>query len=285
MQKNVKEKPDISISELNIIGANEIFNNNDDEFIISYLRKEKTINALNADELKTFCKENGFDYNEIVLDIKVKKLQNGDIVASRLVRELIEYTDDSEKCLLSDGIWYKYNDDYLSYLAASISQITAEYNPKYDFTTSKYNAFIEEKYLQEKDFEEYKGKSKKQIENSLKQKYYAERAFNILIGRESGFQNFDRNYATIENHKIEPIDLFKEGGYGFAVKFGNTSAKLCYAIEQSLVSLKAFKRGELNEMPKINTFVLWFVLERKGHIEDQDGIPDINKLKLLMLKN
>ena len=39
------------------------------------------------------------------------------------------------------------------------------------------------------------------------------------------------------------------------------------------------------EMPKITTVVLWFVLEREQHIEGSDGIPDLNSLDMLMLKN
>ena len=43
------------------------------------------------------------------------------------------------------GIWYRYNDDYLTYLEASIAEIDAEYHPEYDFTTAIHNAFVERK--------------------------------------------------------------------------------------------------------------------------------------------
>ena len=43
------------------------------------------------------------------------------------VRQLIDFTVDEEKCVLSKGLWYQYNDDYLSYLRDSISEIAAEY--------------------------------------------------------------------------------------------------------------------------------------------------------------
>lgn len=70
-----------------------------------------------------------------------------------------------------------------------------------------------------------------------------------------------------------------------AVKIGNTSAKLCYAVDQSLTALKLYKHNQLPGMPSINTVVLWFVLERQGHIEDADGKPDLNRLDMLMLRN
>lgn len=31
--------------------------------------------------------------------------------------------------------------------------------------------------------------------------------------------------------------------------------------------------------------ILWFVLERSEHIEDETGRPDLNKLDMLLLKN
>lgn len=286
MEDKIKENPDISISELDIIGANEIFNNSDDEFIIAYSRKEKKITDLNVDELKQFCEENGFDYSNIVLNIKVKKIQDGQIVCTKLVRELIEYTADYEQCLFTGGKWYRYNDDYLNYLAESINKIPTIYYSEYDFKESKHDAFIDEMYIKEKGNVENKDKDKKQIYKSLKRKYYAERVFNILMGRREGFQNMDRNLKYINNHRIEPMDLYKvdeNGHYAFAVKIGDSSAKLSYAVDQSLITLKMIKNGELTDIPDIDTVVLWFILDK--HIEDKNGIPDINKLNLLTLKN
>lgn len=38
-------------------------------------------------------------------------------------------------------------------------------------------------------------------------------------------------------------------------------------------------------MPKVTTVVLWLILEREHHIEGPDGIPDLNRLNMLMFKN
>lgn len=273
----------VNIAELDIIGATEIFNNNDSMFELKYGRKSKKVTSLTSDELCSFCQENDLDYASVMLDIAVVSYYNGDPIVTKRVRDLIEYTLDEEMVLLSKGIWYRYNDDYLTYLEASIAEIDAEYHPEYDFTTAIHNAFVERKYVAEKDSDDYAGKSETVVKNALKTKYYAERAFNLLRAEDNGFQNFDRNPDRVGNSKVEEMDLYKDEAM-YVVKIGNTSGKLCYAVDQSLTSLKLYKNGKLPGMPQIRTAVLWIVLDR-GHIEDDNGKPDLSRLKMLMLKN
>lgn len=273
----------VNIAELDIIGATEIFNNNDSMFELKYGRKSKKVTSLTSDELCSFCQENDLDYASVMLDIAVVSYYNGDPIVTKRVRDLIEYTLDEEMVLLSKGIWYRYNDDYLTYLEASIAEIDAEYHPEYDFTTAIHNAFVERKYVAEKDSDDYAGKSETVVKNALKSKYYAERAFNLLRAEDNGFQNFDRNPDRVGNSKVEEMDLYKDEAM-YVVKIGNTSGKLCYAVDQSLTSLKLYKNGKLPGMPQIRTAVLWIVLDR-GHIEDDNGKPDLSRLKMLMLKN
>lgn len=284
MAESVRERPEIIMPELEIIGADEVFNHNDDEYIIKYRNKSKQVTALTADELRQFCQENNYDYNEVVLDIKIGKCCNGEIVSTTLVRDAIEFIDDQERCLLSKGEWYKFNDDYLSYLSASISEIPAEYHPEYDFTKAVYTSFINEKYEEEKNSPEYIGQTADTIKKSLESKYYAERAFNN-IRENNGYQNFDRQFMRVGTAHIEPMDLYKEGGYVYAVKIGKSSSKLCYAVDQSLAFLRTYKHNELSDLPEVTTIVLWFILERREHIETTAGKPDINELDMFMLKN
>lgn len=284
MAESVRERPEIIMPELEIIGADEVFNHNDDEYIIKYRNKSKQVTALTADELRQFCQENNYDYNEVVLDIKIGKCCNGEIVSTTLVRDAIEFIDDQERCLLSKGEWYKFNDDYLSYLSASIAEIPAEYHPEYDFTKAVYTSFINEKYEEEKNSPEYIGQTADTIKKSLESKYYAERAFNN-IRENNGYQNFDRQFMRVGTAHIEPMDLYKEGGYVYAVKIGKSSSKLCYAVDQSLAFLRTYKHNELSDLPEVTTIVLWFILERREHIETTAGKPDINELDMFMLKN
>ena len=283
--ESTRENPSqINISELDIIGVTEIFNHNDGEFILSYQGQRKEVSSLSNEELELFCSENNWDYNQALLDITVISQYNGFPVATKKVKDLIDYTDDREKCLLSKGVWYQYNEDYLSYLRDSIAEISAEYHPEYDFTKESYEKFIDSKYIQEKNNPLYRDKTPEEIRESLRRKYYAERAYNLLREESDGFKNFDRNEIRVGNSSIEIMDLYKDGMM-CAVKIGNASSKLCYAVDQSLTALKLYKKHQLPQMPEITTVVLWFVLERQDHIEDENGCPQLNQLDMLMLKN
>ena len=281
----VSENPaQINISELDIIGVTEIFNHNDGEFELNYRGIKKIVSILSNGEIEIFCNENGLNYSQILLDISVVSLYNGHPVVTKKVKDLIDYTDDEEKCLLSKGIWYQYNDDYLSYLRDSIAEIAVKYDPAYDFSREQHDNFINQKYEEEKNEPRYQGQDEPAIKKALKQKYYAERAYNLLREQENGFQNFDRVDVKIGGCDIEVMDLYKDGMM-CAVKIGSASSKLCYAVDQSLTALKLYKKGNLPNVPKINTVVLWFVLETQTHIEDVDGRPQLNQLNMLMLKN
>lgn len=280
----IEEEPEIYISELDIIGASEIFNHNDCEFILKYKRGEKTVTSLSHEELHAFCDENGFDFATEVLNITVISLYEGNQVTFAKVKNLIDFTCDAEQCLLSKGIWYQYNDDYLDYLRASIAEIQTEYNPAYDFSDAMHAAFVEAKLPEARALPENCGKDDDTLRKGLKKKYYAERAYNLLMERDHGFENYDRNDQSVGEAKVEKMDLYKNHTM-FAVKIGNTSGKLCYAVDQSLTSLKLYKRHLLENMPQIDAVGVWLVLERDAHIEDTNGKPVIDALNMLMLKN
>lgn len=280
----IEDEPEIHISELDIIGATEIFNHNDCEFILKYKRGEKKVTSLSHEELHAFCDENGFDFVTEVLNITVISLYEGNQVASAKVKNLIDFTCDAEQCLLSKGIWYQYNDDYLDYLRASIAEIQTEYNPAYDFSDALHDAFVETKLPEARTLPANRGKNDDTLRKGLKKKYYAERAYNLLMERDHGFVNYDRNDQGVGDTKVEKMDLYKNRTM-FAVKIGNTSGKLCYAVDQSLTSLKLYKRHLLENMPQIDAVAIWLVLERDAHIEDANGKPVIDALNMLMLKN
>lgn len=283
--EEIRQNPTkINIAELDIIGATEVFNHNDCEFDFKYGRMKKHTQSLSEEAIRDFCTQFGLNYADVVLDISVVCYCNENSVVTKAVKELIDYTDDEECCILSKGIWYKYNKDYLACLKDSIAQIHVEYHPEYDFDNNIYDNFIEGKYLLEKNELEYVKCSETEIKKSLRKKYYAERAFNLIREEQDGFSNFDRNPQDIEGHLIESMDLYRDGMM-CSVKIGNSSGKLCYAIDQSLTALSLYKKGLLTDCPPVSKVVLWFVLERATHVEDENGRPDINKLGMLMLKN
>ena len=284
-QQAIDNPQQFNISELDIIGATEIFNRNDSEFLIKYKRFEKRVDSLSNETILSFCAENGLQFDQIVFDIKVYSLLDGETIKSDSILNLIDYTDDEERCLLSKGAWYRYNDDYINYLRDSINEIDVKHLSQFDFSKSSHNQFIETKYNLEKDKSEYVDKSEDSIKKLLKKKYYSERWYNLLRAENDGFQNFDRVEHRVEGADIELMDLYKDETM-FAVKIGNSSAKLCYVVDQSLTSLIMYKHKKISGMPNIKNVAIWLILDRTNRLPILDnGKPDINALDMLMLKN
>lgn len=215
--------------------------------------------------------------------IKLVRYRNGESVATLSLTSLIEYTDDESKCIFSGEKWYMFNNDYQTYLNESVREINAIYKAEYDFNDTIHHQFIDEMFEIEKSNKEYLGKSEESIKESLKRKYYVERCFNLLREKEDSFINFDRKNTAV----YEKMDLYEKDTLTmFAVKKGKASSDLCYAIDQSLTSLKKYKHGEIPDMPPIRNVGLWFLLERTDHLPtDEDNKVDLSSLEMLMLKN
>ncbi|NLK11101.1 MAG: TIGR04141 family sporadically distributed protein [Staphylococcus equorum] len=274
----------INISEIDIIGATEIFNHNDTSFTASLGHYRKKISELSINQLTEFASEKGFNLNENILEIKITSYNNGISVRTDKMRNLIDYTDERERCILLNGQWYHFNDDYLSYLSDSIKEIEAIYNPEYNFHKALHREFLGRKYLEEKDENEYKGETESQIRGKIKRKYYAERYYNIMLTENYGFENYDRVNSTIGTANIELMDLYKDNTI-FAVKIGKSSSKLCYVVDQSIQALKAYKHNLIEEKPQLMNVAVWLVLDRVNQLNVIDGKPDINELDMLILKN
>lgn len=273
----------INISEIDIIGANEIFNHNDNSFLLKYKYKEKKIQDISIDEIKKFIDENEFTI-DCIPDIKVIVYNNSTPVRTCKINELIDYTDDKERCLLTKGEWYQYNDDYLKYLSNSINEIEVKYDSKYDFSEKTHKEFLVRKYVEEKGESKYKGKRETEIRKSIANKYYKERYYNIMLEEEYGFKNKDRTKDMVGTANTELMDLYKDKTI-FAVKIGSSSGKLCYVLDQSTQSLKSYKHNLIEDKPEIDTVAIWLVLNRANKLKLVNGKPDINDLDMLMLKN
>lgn len=266
--KNIDPKSlNVSLSELDIIGAIEIFNNSSDSYELRYKKHVRYIGELNINEIGLFIKDFNISSDE-VLSIKVKCCNDGNSY-TKVLHDCIDYIDDDNKCLLCNGVWYQYNNDYIESINESLKKIKCIYDDCYDFLESEYDRYFESK----------KKTNPKLTKNSL----YKEKAFNMLREEKDGFTNYDRKNFVLDRHKFEPMDLYKDGTM-YAVKIGNSSSKLDYAVDQSLVSLKLYEKGELENMPVIDTVGIWLLLERNEHIEDKNGQPDLSQLKMLALK-
>lgn len=230
----------INISELDIIGATEIFNSNDASFTLKYGKKHKDIQELTKDNILKFMDENGLKIKNNFLDLKVVSNKNGEPVCTDVMKRLIDFTDDDKRCLLLKGEWYSFNDDYVQYLQDSIAELEVIYDPKYDFSNKKLSDYVNRKYREEKDGVEYEGLTTEEIKRKIKDKYYAERVFNNILSEQFGFENHDRDDDETGAGKIELMDLYKDGTM-YAVKIGNSSAKLSYVVEQSISSTRMYK--------------------------------------------
>lgn len=274
----------INISELDIVGATEIFNSNDTTFTLKYKRKNCTIQDLVKENILQFMQENDLNIKNDFLNIKVVSNKNGEPVCTDVMKRLIDFNDDERRSLLLKGEWYSFNDDYVQYLQDSISELDVIYNPVYDFSKEQLVEYVAKKYQEEKDNTEYTGLSNAEIEKKIKDKYYAERVFNNVLEEQFGFENYDRDSEETGAGKIELMDLYKDETM-FAVKIGNSSAKLSYVVEQSISSTRMYKHHSLLNMPKVKQIAVWIVLKKQRKLPTVNGKPDISALKMIMLKN
>lgn len=133
----------INISELDIIGTTEIFNNNDAEFILKYKGYTKQIEELTKENIVQFLEDSNLKVKDDFLKLKIISKKNGESVCTEKMKNLIDYTDDKRRCLLLKGEWYLFNDDYVQYLQDSISEIEIIYDSKYDFSDDKLAEYID----------------------------------------------------------------------------------------------------------------------------------------------
>ncbi|WLD93355.1 DUF6119 family protein [Alkalihalobacillus sp. AL-G] len=273
----------LDFSEYQIYATEIVFQENQEfEYKYTYNRKNKECSSISIETLQDFLDENGFSQRDDLLNIKVRVYRNGNRIFHKEIRNLIFYTNEAAKALLSNGDWYIYNEDYLQYLKDSIAEIPVEFDDEYNYNNLNHQQFLEEAFQNEKENEEFEGLSEAEIHKKIKNKYYKERYFNESL-IEKDFSNFDRDLVALNKHKLEVADLYKDTSI-YSVKFGNSSGKLCYAIDQSIEAIKAYHRRDIEFENKIENVYIWFVLERNP-LPLNNGVPDINELEMLILKN
>ncbi|WP_434351273.1 DUF6119 family protein [Trichococcus flocculiformis] len=279
-----EESPSIQISEMEIIGVNEIFNNNDLQFELKYRRSRIQVTELSMLEIRNFMLEHQLNLDDTFFKIKIISYRGGVPVRTDSLKVLIDYVDDEHRCVLSRGVWYHFNEDYLEYLRDSIYEIESHYNEDYDFSRAHLEEYREQKFIVEKNNPEYEGMPENEIKKKIDHKYYTERVYNNYLEENFGFENYDRNIQRVGTQNIEAMDLYKDETM-FAVKIGNASSKLSYVIDQSIVSLKLYKNNIIN-IPNIKKVGIWLILERQHRLTiREDSTPEINELDMLMLKN
>lgn len=273
----------IDFSEYQIHATRIVFNDNH-EYELMLKDNKKKYDGVNHTTVKSFIEEFGLSERDDLLDIKIIVWVDGKSIYTTDIEKLIFYTNEESNSLLSDGSWYIYNEDYLQYLNDSIAEIPIEYDENFNYSKANHEQFLKQKYQEEQGDDIYKKLKPDEIRKKIKQKYYKERYYNDwLVEQGQGFVNFDRELQAIGKHKVEVMDIYRDNEM-FAVKFGSTSSKLCYAVDQSLEAIRAYHRKEVTTEAQIENVYLWFVLERSD-LPLHNGNPDINKLNLLILKN
>ena len=280
-QAVVRSGINLCLSEFDIIGVTEVFSGHY-TYQLKYGRHMEEFETLTIDNLHDFFSRLQLANSYEILDIKVERIKDGSPVQTDRIRELIDYTNDNEQCLLSKGKWYRFNDDYLDYLRESIAEIDVEHYPEFDFTKQHYNDFLQEKFNEERNNQEYDGLGDDRIRAKIKSKYYREYSFNTMRTNE-GFELQDRCFQRIGGMSVEVADLYQNGTM-FAVKMGKSSSSLSFVVEQSLNTVNLFKHKMLGNL-ELRTVGIWLVLDRGPLPLCSKGKPDINDLNMLMLKN
>lgn len=273
----------IDFSEYQVCGTNIIFKNND-EFSYKYKRNSMPCDNINHDTLSEFMHHYNID-NEHLLDIKIVASENGETKYTNPISKIIYYTDDKERVLLLEGVWYAYNDDYLGYLNDAILQLNIEYDPELNYSKEKHQVFLENKLNEVKTSEGESKLSDDDIKEKLRKKYYREFYFNKLQESENGYNLFDRGIKQIGPHKIEVMDLYKDETM-YSVKFGKASSELSYAVDQSLEAAKLYRKSQISiDGISIKTICIWLILERSELPLNSEDKPDLTNLDMLILKN
>ncbi len=279
-----EDELNVAFSEFDIIGTTEIFNNTDYKFTLKRGQNEMSVDNITFDDFKKFAQNCELDLASAFEKVNIISYYMSNSVKTDKLINIIDYMDEDERCVLSRGKWYHFNDDYLEYLKSSLAEIDVIYNPEFDFSSSIHDDYINSRYLEYKDSADYIGLSKSKAKQKLMRKFYAERTFNLIRERDNGFKNYDRIEQRYGTSSIELMDLYKDKTM-FAVKIGKASAHLCYVVDQSLSSLKMYQHKTLTHMPEIDTVCIWIILDRGELPILEDGVPNINELDMLLLKN
>lgn len=254
----------IDLSTYLIHGTNTYFLNDNSEYLIKCQDKEnsinfeKQINYINMDEIHEFMRELRLsNKNNVLKNVKVIIINEKQEKTVAKLSELIFYNTDDENYVLTNGAWHEYNTDYKTYLKKSLSEIDVKYNKELNYDENKYS-------------DEKPGEF---------------RFIKFLENEHDYINRHTENETIYKGHTVEAMDLYKENTM-YTIKFGAKSSQLCYAIDQSYLAIKAIHSNELKFDEKITDVCLWLVLnERKTELPIKNGIPDINELKMFLLKN
>ena len=250
----------VIVSDIETIGTDIELKGVDCEYTIQYQNKREKLYSVTIDDIYKFCENEKINYSDFLLKGKIKIRKEDNEVVPKRICDFIEYTDEKDKVIFTSGKWFQFNDDYIKYLDASVSEIeTSEYKKLYDIA----NNVTEDGFI----------------------KRLKKECTDCKISH--------RKIVCKQGHKLEVTDVYIDETM-YHVKIGHSSLKLSEAVDQSLEAIRLLKRKtegteeiETKQIKnKIKKIGLWLILDNgHGHIEDEKLCPDLSKLKMLILKS
>ena len=271
----------VILSEFDVYGDQEVFNTAE-EYKIRIGSTSKSFSNLSLDGIRALASDNEIHDAKQVLNGKVQFIRDGAGYKTVRIHDIIDYMDENKKCLLINGAWYKFNDDYISYLHSTLSTVPVYYIPDYDLSRSKIDAFYQLKASELRQSPQYAEKSDAEIETIVRRKYYREYCFNCMR-QSDGFILYDRDLQPVDGSRIERMDLYKDDTM-FSVKIGNASSGLSYVITQSSAVVNLWRNHDPRFAFHLQKVALWIVLERQAHLPLQDNRLEWRELNMLLLK-
>lgn len=272
----------ISFSDFDIIGTNEVFYSQTASYLVSCNGKREYLDYLTIENVKSFCDKKGIDYKENFFDIKVKVNENNKAFS---LKELIDYPIENENCVLIKGDWYQYNNEFLESLQESLLHLDCNYDSKFDWDEESYNQFIESKKTEYRAQDEYKDFDDDKLTKEVKKTYYKEMVHNKIIAEKYNFECGDRSLAKVGSPSgIELYDLYKDGCI-YAVKIGNSSGKLCYCVDQMTIAMNSIKNHAVNFDKEVKDVCVVLILNKQKKYPNEPGYFDVNMLGYIALKN
>lgn len=200
---------------------------------------------LSIADLRKFIKDQAIDQSDI-LGIKIAFYQGNRPKFTQSLKESLDYIASTERVVLSNGKWMRFNQDYLDFLDAYIDSIEVE-EP-------------------EPEFEEIN---------------VTETAFNVSQEVfKHGYMVADKDFSKIKIKSGTPVEAWdlQKGDTVYAVKFGSAQ-KLGYVCDQATATLELIRTGaNAKKLPKFKRYALW--LGYKSSPKRLEAIKDSRSLIL-----
>jgi len=250
-------------SEATVSGVDFIFLDKNQYRFIFDRQRHDIEGELNLTALREFINQQSIDLSININGIKVKVSDEHNKGYTKPLKYFLDYVDD-ERHFLLDGKWHVFNQNYIEFLQKQIDERITLEKPNINFSNSAFTQW--RNALSDEDRTSHG---------------YAEYYFNDLQERD-GYKNLDRHIDTLQQYKIEKLDLYKDNTAYF-VKIG-TPQKLGYVIDQAVATISVLQSQTSTiqidgQDIKPKNICLWLVFDRQTEIAK---ISEIKSLIFMM---